>query len=84
MWISFSFFSSLYKVHNLFQSLEFFLQGLDSQGIIRDDVRDDESGKFQSQSRGWCTLHEKTENDLFISAEPLAEVLKILLHGLCL
>ncbi|XP_020630293.1 nuclear pore complex protein Nup160-like [Orbicella faveolata] len=36
--------TSLHKVHNLFQSLEFLLQGLDSQGIIRDDVRDDEAG----------------------------------------
>lgn len=38
------FFSSLHKVQNLFQSLEFLLQGLDSQGIIRDDIRDDDAG----------------------------------------
>lgn len=44
--------SSLHKVHNLFQSLEFLLQGLYSQGIIRDDVRDDEAGKVQSWSQG--------------------------------
>lgn len=37
-------FSSLHKVQNLFQSLEFLLQGLDSQGIIRDDIRDDDAG----------------------------------------
>lgn len=45
-------FSSLHKVHNLFQSLEFLLQGLDSQGIIRDDVGDVEAGKVQSWSQG--------------------------------
>lgn len=38
------FFSRLHKVQNLFQSLEFLLQGLDSQGIIRDDIRDDDAG----------------------------------------
>ena len=37
-------FFSLYKVNNLFQSLDFLLQGLD-QGFIKDDASD-EAGKL--------------------------------------
>ena len=56
-------FCSLHKVHDLFQSLEFLLQGLDSQGIIRDDVRDDEAGKLISR---YFTLYMKELREIFL------------------